>query len=248
MSKCISKSGFILPIGLVFFLIASAFVQTAPRPASTHQFLVYEVDPLKFKIALYWKDEQGNLLNNAAGLKSYLEKKKETLLFSTNAGMYQQDQSPLGLFIQQGEELHPINLKVASGNFYLKPNGVFYMKRNRSAGICRSEDFKKSKEILFATQSGPMLVIDGQLHPAFKKGSVNTNVRNGVGVLANGHVLFVMSKSEVNFYDFATFFQEAGCKNALYLDGFVSRSYLPEQSWKQLDGQFGVMIGVSRPQ
>lgn len=98
----------------------------------------------------------------------------------------------------------------------------------------------------FATQSGPMLVIDGKIHPAFKEGSTNLNVRNGVGILPDGTIIFALSKTEINFYDFAKYFQDLGCKNALYLDGFVSRMYLPEKKWIQTDGSFGVMIGVTK--
>ena len=90
-----------------------------------------------------------------------------------------------------------------------------------------------------------MLVLDGQIHPAFKEGSKNLNIRNGVGILPNNKVVFAMSKSEINFYDFAKFFQNLGCKNALYLDGFVSRCYFPEKNWTQTDGNFGVIIGVT---
>lgn len=88
-----------------------------------------------------------------------------------------------------------------------------------------------------------MLVTDGQIHSAFKEGSINVNIRNGVGLLPNGQLLFVMSKTEVNFYDFADYFRKAGCKNALYLDGFVSRTYLPGKNWEQTDGNLGVIIG-----
>lgn len=76
--------------------------------------------------------------------------------------------------------------------------------------------------------------------------SANVNIRNGVGILPDGNVLFAMSKTEVNFYDFARFFKDKGCTNALYLDGFVSRAYAPSENWQQIDGNFGVMIGVSK--
>ena len=91
-----------------------------------------------------------------------------------------------------------------------------------------------------------MLLINGQIHPAFKKGSSNLNIRNGVGILPNNKVIFAMSKQEVNFYDFAQYFKNLGCKNALYLDGFVSRTYLPGKNWEQLDGNFGVIIGLEK--
>ena len=91
-----------------------------------------------------------------------------------------------------------------------------------------------------------MLVVDGQIHSAFTQGSSNLNIRNGVGILPNNKILFAMSKKEINFYDFATFFQNMGCESALYLDGFVSRTYFPEKNWIQMDGNFGVIIGVTQ--
>jgi uncharacterized protein YigE (DUF2233 family) len=89
-----------------------------------------------------------------------------------------------------------------------------------------------------------MLVINGKIHPEFKLGSSYVNIRNGVGILPNGNVLFAISKEEINLYDFAQYFKQAGCNNALYLDGFVSRMYCPEKKQYSLDGNFGVMIGV----
>lgn len=103
-------------------------------------------------------------------------------------------------------------------------------------------DFRLDSSVLFATQSGPMLLVNGEYHEVLTKGSSNLHIRNGVGVLPDGKVLFVMSKEKVNFYDLATLFKQRGCKNALYLDGFVSRIYLPSKNWEQLDGDFGVMI------
>jgi uncharacterized protein YigE (DUF2233 family) len=89
-----------------------------------------------------------------------------------------------------------------------------------------------------------MLVINGEINKAFKQGSVNLNVRNGVGILADGRMLFVMSKSEVNLYDFAAYFKSKGCRQALFLDGFISRTYFPAAHWLQTDGFFGAMIGI----
>ena len=91
-----------------------------------------------------------------------------------------------------------------------------------------------------------MLLIDGNIHSKFRKGSSNLNIRNGVGILPNGNILFAMSKEEINFYDLATFFKQKGCKNALYLDGFVSKVYLPSQNWQQTDGIFGVIIAETK--
>jgi uncharacterized protein YigE (DUF2233 family) len=55
-----------------------------------------------------------------------------------------------------------------------------------------------------------------------------------------------MSKEGINFYDFAEYFQALGCRNALYLDGYVSRTYLPSENWIQTDGNFAVIIGAAK--
>lgn len=159
-----------------------------------------------------------------------------------NGGMYKEDRSPLGLYIDSGKTITPLNKASAPGNFYLKPNGVFYITKDNIAGVSTTEQFKTGAHIKYATQSGPMLVIDGKIHPEFKQGSTNVNIRNGVGILPNGQVLFVMSKGFINLYDFANFFLKAGCKNALYLDGSISQTYLPAQNWRQTGGNFGIII------
>ncbi|MFM9986534.1 MAG: phosphodiester glycosidase family protein, partial [Flavobacteriales bacterium] len=146
---------------------------------------------------------------------------------------------------ENGKVYHQLNTADGNGNFHLKPNGVFYLTKNRKAAICSTPEFAMSESIAYATQSGPMLIHRGKIHDAFKKGSKNLNIRNGVGILPDGKVVFAMSKTEVNFYDFAMYFSDLGCKDALYLDGFVSRTYLPSQNWIQTDGDFGVMIAVT---
>lgn len=233
-----------LTIRITLLLILFGFTAAA-QPADT-RFLSYTADPHAGNIRLYWKDTHGEPLKSLQNLKSFVETNGKKLVFGMNAGMYHPDNRPLGLFIEDGVEQHAVNTRTAtSGNFYMKPNGIFYLTKDKRAVVCQTEDLKDPKNILFATQSGPMLLIDGNVHPAFKEGSVNLNIRNGVGILPDNRVVFAISKEPVNFWDFAQFFLSLGCKNALYLDGFVSRAYLPAQQWIQLDGNFGVMIGVS---
>ncbi len=196
------------------------------------------------QVQLFWKDEQGKVLGSLGRLKSYTERRKQRLVFAMNGGMYMEDRSPLGLFICDSETVRKLNTREGYGNFYLKPNGVFYINSAGKGFVCATEDFKPGKDIRYATQSGPMLVIRGKIHPVFKKGSANVYVRNGVGILPDGRMFFAMSKKEVNLYDFAAYFQQKGCRNALFLDGFVSRTYLPALNWLQTDGYFGVIIGA----
>lgn len=237
------KKGFILLV-VVVSLVAGYFF-TAQKSNANRDFIIYEVDLLKHNLKLYWKDENGELFRSLGNLKNWTEGKGQRLLFAMNAGMFKADRSPQGLLIQQGKTVTALDTSSAEGNFYLKPNGVFYVTADNKAFITTTEEFPIKMQIGYATQSGPMLVIKGRLHPAFKKGSANLNIRNGVGLLPGGNVVFAMSKRPVNLYDFASFFKELGCYNALYLDGLVSRTYLPDQNWIQTDGDVGVIIGVT---
>lgn len=208
-----------------------------------NDFISYTANPKKQQVSLYWKDNQNHPFKSIRNLKAWLEYNKRNLVFAMNAGMYKKDHSPQGLYIENGVELTGTDTLNGNGNFYLKPNGIFYITDQNAADISVTGKFKK-QHIKFATQSGPMLLVDGNIHSAFTAGSKNVNIRNGVGILPNGEIVFAMSKKEINFYDFAAYFKSLGCKNALYLDGFVSRAYLPDAHWMQEDGDFGAMIAV----
>lgn len=239
---------FLLLLILVIGWASVAFVQQ-----SNERILAHTVDLKTQNLKLYWQNDQGEQLLDFDGLKNYLKEKGEELVFATNGGMYLEGYAPQGLYIENGKTIKTLDtLQKGYGNFYMKPNGVFCVIEGQNdldfhAGmVCTTEDFQelsKAGNIQYATQSGPMLLIDGQMHPKFRKGSENLNIRNGVGVLPNGELLFAMSKEKINFYDFASYFKQTGCQNALYLDGYVSRTYLPEQGYTKSDHKFGVMIG-----
>jgi uncharacterized protein YigE (DUF2233 family) len=228
-------------LGTIFIYL---FYGSKNSKGKKNLFFTYMVNPKEIK--LYFKNEQQINFSSIENLKNWLAQKNETLVFAMNAGMYKPDNTPQGLYIENHTPLFPIDTSTGIGNFYMKPNGVFYIDVNNDAKICATQHFTYNNNIKYATQSGPMLVIDGKIHDSFKVGSNNLNIRNGVGILPNNEVLFAMSKKEINFYDFAQYFKEQGCVNALYLDGLVSRTYLPEKKWIQLDGNFGVIIGVTK--
>jgi uncharacterized protein YigE (DUF2233 family) len=210
-------------------------------------FVTLTVDSSEVNIEFFWKDNNDKDLKSIKKLRNYVEKDGKQLRFAMNGGMYQEDNKPLGLFIQNQKVITKLNTKEdLPGNFYLQPNGVFYLTVDRKPFLVKTKDFTFDEQIKFATQSGPMLVIDGQINPQFTQNSNNLNLRNGVCLLENNRVVFSISRIEVNFYDFAKHFQSLGCQNALYLDGFVSRMYLPEQNIEDLDGDFGVIIGITK--
>ncbi len=213
---------------------------------TSSNILSYQVNLKTKELKMYWKDGFGNNYLNFDNLGSDLKQNKQKLIFAMNGGMYLKDHSPKGFFIENGISKKKMNtVQNAYGNFYMQPNGIFYITQENEAVVVSLSEYNSSSDIKYTTQSVPMLLINGKMHTQFIKGSKNLYIRNGVGILSNGNVLFAISKERINFYDFATFFKNKGCKNASYLDGFVSRVYLPEQNWEQLDGDFGVIIGVT---
>jgi uncharacterized protein YigE (DUF2233 family) len=230
-------------------VIAKQVKATAEHLDMVHDYIGYEVNPNSSQIRMYWKDDKGNVLGNLNNVKIFVEQQGYNLLYASNGGMYMQNQAPLGYYIQQGKTLQKINTKKGSGNFYLKPKGVFYVTKNNLPGIKSIETIAdrallQKENINYLTQSGPMLVYNSTINPLFTKNSSNINVRNGAGILPNGNAYFAMSTYPVSFYNFAKHFKDKGCTKALYFDGFVSRSFCPQQNYTQLGGNFGVIVAV----
>ena len=232
---------------VLFVSLTSLFGSGKIKQVEDDRFITCTVDCKKQNVAMYWKDDQGKNFGSIGNLQPWLAKSGRKLVFAMNGGMYGPGHSPKGLFIENGLVRSPLDTSSGYGNFYIKPNGVFYISNGAVPAICDTKNFQNNGKIKYATQSGPMLVIDGAIPATFKQGSTNLNIRNGVGILPDGSVVFAMSKAPVNFYDLANYFKSIGCKNALYLDGFISRTYLPEKNWVQTDGDFGVIIGITAP-
>jgi len=125
--------------------------------------LCYASDGNTVSIRIYWKDERGVPFKNIAKLKGHLETWKERLVFAMNGGMFKKDFSPQGLFIANGRTFSPLDTSDGAGNFYLKPNGVFYVSFDGKAEVVPTERFPGKKRVRFATQSGPMLLEKGKM-------------------------------------------------------------------------------------
>jgi uncharacterized protein YigE (DUF2233 family) len=172
----------------------------------------------------------------------------KALGFAMNAGMYHRDLAPVGLYVEDGVEVSGIVTSDGPGNFGLLPNGVFCI--GETFRVIESHAFKREQPACrYATQSGPMLVIGGELHPKLLPGSDSTYIRNGVGVSADGtRAVFAISNDEVNFHSFARLFRdELRLPDALYFDGNISRLYAP--GLERHDGGFpmGPMVGTVVP-
>lgn len=178
-------------------------------------------------LRLFHSDGSG-VLGSFAGVNDALAPSGQALGFAMNAGMYHPDRMPVGLYIEDGIERSAIVTRDGPGNFGLLPNGVFCI--GDAFMVMESRAFDADRpDCRFATQSGPMLVIDTGLHPDLLPDSPSFNIRNGVGVSAdNQHAYFAISNAPVNFHTFARLFRDAlGVPNALYFDGSISRLYAP---------------------
>lgn len=199
-------------------------------------------------LRLFLDDAAGAPLGTFERLRETLAS-GERLVFAMNAGMYHPDRSPVGLYVEAGRQIGRLVRRATGGNFGLRPNGVFCIGPDRLA-VVETESFAAHPpDCRYASQSGPMLVIGGTLHPRFLPGSPSRNIRNGVGVSADGRTAwFAISDSPVTFHAFARFFRDRlGARDALYFDGSISRLYAPELGRDDIGFPMGPMVGLVAP-
>jgi uncharacterized protein YigE (DUF2233 family) len=160
-------------------------------------------------------------------LGPFLAARKRHLVLATNAGIFNPQHRPLGLHIQDGQTIVPLSTADGEGNFFLKPNGVFWIDE-RGAFVAPADRYTPRGMVTLATQSGPLLLAERRIHPAFVESSTSVRLRSGVGVDTRGHVIVVLSKARVTFHATATLFRDVfNCPDALYLDGEISAMVAP---------------------
>jgi len=220
----------------------------APLSFSDAPYVVCRFDARRDDIRLYWKDADGEPYAGFAALAQALAARGRTLRFAMNAGMFEDDLSPVGLYVEDGKRRRKADTREGESNFHLKPNGVFWIG-DGSAGVTETSRFLANPPpARYATQSGPMLVIDGRIHPQILPTGTSEKIRNGVCVRDGAAAIFAISERPVTFYAFARLFLEAlGCSDALFLDGSVSSLYAPERDRDDDFSPLGPMIGVSVP-
>jgi uncharacterized protein YigE (DUF2233 family) len=213
--------------------------------AQDARFTVVTVDTARQDLALFLNDEAGRPLNGFARLAAMLKARHQRLDFAVNAGMYHASFAPVGLLVQDGKEVAPLNLADGAGNFFMKPNGVFLVSAS-GPRVVESSQYAGAG-VRIATQSGPLLLHDGVIHPLFNPQSDSRYIRNGVGV-SGSKAIFVISNHAVTFYELAVFFRDnLHCRDALYLDGSVSSLYSAELGRNDAAAPLGPMLGVVNP-
>jgi uncharacterized protein YigE (DUF2233 family) len=203
-------------------------------------------DPSRHRIATDLGTDGGTPYRSFAALASGLGDEARNIAFAVNAGMFGEDGKPIGYYVEHGQRLKTLNRADGGGNFHLKPNGVFFGTGTKWQ-VLPSEAFYSdvADRPAFGTQSGPMLVIGGKLHPEFAEEGPSKLVRNGVGVDAAGRAHFVISEGPISFGRFARYFRdELKTPNALYLDGSVSSLWVPAANRQDARAPLGPLIVV----
>jgi uncharacterized protein YigE (DUF2233 family) len=214
-----------------------------------NRYTVCRVDVTKDTLRLFLNRPDGGPFAQFGAIDMVLAEKGAQLSFAMNAGMYHTDRSPVGLYVEDGKELQGIVTSAGPGNFGLLPNGVLCLREGRADVIETIRFAKERPDCRHATQSGPMLVIDGALHPRFLADSDSRHIRNGVGTRAHGReAVFAISENPVTFHEFGSLFRDVlGTPNALYLDGNISRLHAPGLGRSDSGFAMGPIVGtVSR--
>ncbi|WP_170506195.1 phosphodiester glycosidase family protein [Ruegeria arenilitoris] len=236
----------LVTLGAVFWAAQAGAVTCEKLTHGNKRYTVCEVDAANEDLRLFLNDENDDLLGHFSSVNEALEPSGKRLAFGMNAGMYHDDRSPVGHYVEEGEEVMRVIPNPGPGNFGLLPNGVFCIRDGR-ADVFETLDFvEQAPDCRFATQSGPMLVIDGELHPRFLPDSTSLYVRNGVGTSADGtRAVFAISDDYVTFHEFGSLFRDVlKTPNALFFDGNISRMYDRASNRSDVGFSLGPMVGV----
>ena len=242
-SKPLRRFAAVLVLSL-FAASTSHALESRKLSADGASYRIVTLDLSRDVLELHWLDADGNAYASIDTLRRAGEAGGRALAFATNAGIYDRENRPLGLTIADGKVLRPLNTtRGRSGNFGIQPNGVFYVDREGHAGVATTAAWReRGVDARIATQSGPMLVVDGEVNANFVEESESRKWRSGVCVPADGRVAFAVSETPVTFHVFARVFRDAlGCRDALYLDGTLSRI------WTSVDGYSGAPAVMVKP-
>lgn len=212
-------------------------------------YTVCRIDIQQSDLRLFLYDDRVRPWGHFATLDDALFEQGLKLAFAMNAGMYHADRAPVGHYIEDHVEIMRVVPSPGPGNFGLLPNGVLCFGAGYFDVIETFRYLRDKPACRYATQSGPMLVIDGALHPRFLVDSTSRLIRNGVGVSRDGLTgYFVISDDTVTFHQFGRMFRDyLKVDNALFLDGRVSRLHAPDIGRSDFGRWMGPIVGAVVP-
>jgi uncharacterized protein YigE (DUF2233 family) len=227
---------------------AETYCQTTSFEGQGYAACTYAPDDAA-RLETFSLDPAGEPYRYFLRLQQELAGEDKTLVFAMNAGMFDDSQKPIGLYVEDGKQSKKLNRRNGAGNFHMKPNGVFFI-RDGKPRVMETEAFAKlGVKPEFASQSGPMLVINGAIHPKISESGTSRKLRNGVGIDAAGQAIFVISDGAVTFYEFAKFFRDGlRTRNALFFDGTISGLYSKELQRNDGFLPLGPMVGAYKTQ
>ena len=243
----------LLPVLLAGCRPDSKAVPAQPESACSERsfegslFTACRYDSGRDEILLADADSHGPL-RSFARLKESLGPRARRLLFAMNAGMFDAAGAPVGLYVEDGAEKQAINRRSGPGNFHMLPNGIFAVDARGRVAIVPSPAWPPAGfAVRWATQSGPMLVVAGRLHPLIQADGVSRYIRNAVGVADPRTAWFVISDEPVSFGRLARFLRDGlGCRDALSFDGAVSSLWDPAHGRQDQRQDLGPLVAVLR--
>jgi uncharacterized protein YigE (DUF2233 family) len=252
-SKAETMQGAVLLVALLACLAGAALPARAVTCRTIafdgNSYTICEVAPARETLRLFRAADDGTPIGQFQRLEALVSRRGQRLAFAMNAGMYHEDRSPVGHYIEDGREEMRVIAAPGPGNFGLLPNGVLCITDTRARVIETRDYLAEKPDCRHATQSGPMLVIDGELHPRFLPDSTSRYIRNGVGTTADGRrAVFAISQDTVTFHEFGRLFRDAlRLPDALFLDGNVSRLYAPRLGRADIGRRMGPIVAVTEP-
>jgi len=211
---------------------------------SAANWITFELDLDKVDLMLV--GQAPNDPHTFTTLGPFLEAQNREMIMATNAGIFYPSRMPVGLHIQRGKEFSPLSTADGEGNFFLKPNGVFWIDSN-GPHVAPTELYSPQGPVELATQSGPLLVNQGQIHKAFDASSTSLRTRSAIGVNTKGKIVIALSQGRVTFFGAATLFRDIlDCPNALYLDGEISGVVAPGLPAPETREYGGLLVAVKK--
>lgn len=160
---------------------ASAPCEHVVREGQTYDVCRFPNDG-SLNVKTYWRDTNGN----PYGTLLRFSQKVPNLIYAGNGSASQSDLTPAGLFISDSKALVPAvknDDKDGLGNIFILPNGVFWVDDKGRAFVATTEDYVASQaKPVSANQSGPMLVIHGEISKRLDPKGTSLKTRNSVCV------------------------------------------------------------------
>lgn len=228
MGQVIALKALVSALCIGFVSTAAAAEPCERRQLQGRNVIVCTIETTRHAVRTYWQAKDGTPYGSLAGIAGRAADQPGKMLFAMNAGMYHDDLRPVGLYVENGRQLAKASSAGGPGNFHMRPNGIFHIS---AAGVGVTETRRylaRPPKADYASQSGPMLVIDGKIHPKITGQGTSAKIRNGVGVQNASTAVFVITDEPVTFTEFARMFRDdLKTRNALYFDGSISSIYAP---------------------